>query len=104
MCGCKKGKKGKHKRKKAGVFNSLAKVPRRYKPKARKRPPTCIKCSKATNGKYIKGGKTRKKGYFRQKMVGARRGHKRGAQWIDDDYLANMPVAGGQKKAKSLWS
>ena len=100
MCG--KCKKAKHaKRKKTGVFSSLSKVPKRYEPKARKRPPTCIKCSKANNGKYIKGGRTRKKAHFKQKMVGARRGHKRGAQWIDDDYLANMPVKGGQKKFKS---
>ena len=37
---------------------------------------------------------------MRVKTIGGRRGRKRGAQWIDDDYLANMPVKGGQKKRR----
>ena len=93
--------KAKRKRKWGGIFASLSKVPKRYVPKARKHPPVCIKCSKAKAGKYIKGQRTRRKTQFRQKTVGARRGHKRGGQWIDDDYLANMPVRGGRKKSKA---
>ena len=98
MCGCKKGKKGKRGR--MGI-SSHSKVPKRYKPVARKYPPVCIKCSKAKSGVYMKGKRTRRKAQFRQKTIGARRGRKRGGQWTDDDYLANMPVRGARKKNKA---
>ena len=100
MCGCKKGKhkaKPKRRQKRGGIFTSLSTVPKRYKPAARKHPPVCIKCSKAKSGVYMKGKRTRRKAQFRQKTIGA----KRGGQWADDDYLANMPVRGGRKKFKA---
>ena len=50
---------------------------------------------------YMKGKRTRRKAHFRQKTIGAKRGRKRGGQWMDDDYLANMPVRGGRKKFKA---
>lgn len=68
--------------------------PRSARP--RKHPPMCIKHSKATAGVYIRGNTTKRKPRMRLKTIGARRGKKRGAQWIDDDYLANMPVKGGK--------
>ena len=68
--------------------------PRSARP--RKHPPMCIKQSRATAGVYMKGNTTKRKPRMRIKTIGARRGKKRGAQWIDDDYLANMPVKGGK--------
>ena len=68
--------------------------PREARP--RKHPPMCIKNRRATSGVYMKGNTTKRKPRMRLKTIGARRGKKRGAQWIDDDYLANMPVKGGK--------
>ena len=89
--------KRKRKRKKALPLwaESLpVRQPRSVRP--RKHPPMCIKNRRATSGVYIRGNTTRRKPRMRLKTIGARRGRKRGAQWIDDDYLANMPVKGGK--------
>ena len=98
MCGCKK----KNKRKKGGQIPLWAKpVPKRRKAKPKKYPVKCIKCRRAAAGIYMKGKATQRKSRMRVKVIGGRRGRKRGAQWIDDDYLANMPVRGGQRRRKT---
>ena len=52
----------------------------------------------------MKNGVTKRKSRMRVKVIGGRRGRKRGSGYIDDDYLANMPVRGGQKrKRKTLF-
>lgn len=103
MCGCKhkKGQRKAKRGKRGGHIPLWAKpVPKRRQTKPRKYPVKCIKCSVASAGKYIKGKSTKNKPRMRVKTIGGRRGRKRGAQWIDDDYLANMPVKGGQKKRR----
>ena len=116
MCGCKKkegGKKGGNiqrtkKRKNLfhrsedrliGHFGGLFARPVRKvrKPKERKH---VIKMRRSNAGVYMKGNTTKRKTKFRQKIIGARRGRKRGAQWIDDDYLANMPTIGRKTKTQ----
>lgn len=116
MCGCKKGKKGRtrkgrqlvtqnkknkkkrrknlfHKSEGQFIWSQRAPVRKPRKPKERKQIHKCIK-HRLTSGVYFKNNTTKRKKH-RQKIIGARRGKKRGAQWIDDDYLANMPTIGG---------
>ena len=101
MCGCKKKQRRAKRGKKGGHIPLWAKpVPKRRKPLPKKHPVKCIKCRRATAGIYMKGKATKRKSRMRVKVIGGRRGRKRGSGYIDDDYLANMPVRGGQKKKR----